>query len=613
MENSFFGILILQFIARFKESALWQLLNQCCQGIGNVWKKSGMYSMLFISAFKWDIEKSITYKIFSSPFTLLNALGDRWSFKNIKESIVLNAIKEYLRYILQLNTRFFGGFVLVFTIFYIATTRGITPYAILGLGLGFLGIIMNLHGDRVLAKSWIVKTVLKFIDFEIMLVEKGPREKYSVLYGVVTGGVSGILLFVTSPIKVALMVVGLTVMFFMFYKPEYGLFLTVFIAPILPTKIMLILCAFVAVTVVVRNFISIEHRWHLDDVGFLLVGLLMIYTIGVVVSFTPMSSLAVWFVYLIFIGFYMVMSQLLDSKERVFTVIKLFVLSGTIVSIYGILQYVFGWGVNENWIDPNVFATLTKRAYSTLENPNILGEYLILTVMAGIGLMVTRKDFMAKLGYAGCTAIMIICLLATFSRGCWLGVGFAIAIFITFYNGKLWILSIPLLLIAPLVLPENVITRFTSIGNMEDTSTAIRVKIWLSSLGMGTDFMLTGLGLGTAAYAFVYPFYAYYYIPAHHSHNAFFQVLIEGGIIGLLLFLMVIWRFVKHMTMTYEREHKSDKSIAFMVLAIAAGVGGFFVQGMFDYSFYNYRMVLILWMFICLGTALARVSREKEA
>ncbi|MGL4800036.1 MAG: O-antigen ligase family protein, partial [Cellulosilyticaceae bacterium] len=406
------------------------------------------------------------------------------------------------------------------------------------------------------------------------------------------------------------MLIGLTVVAFMFYKPIYGLYLTVFIAPILPTKIMLVVCAVVAASVVVRNLVDSTHKWHLDDVGFLLIALLIMYGIGVIVSFTPMSSLAVWFVYMIFIGFYVIMMQLLEDKRTIFTLIKVFVISGTLVAVYGILQYVFGWGVNENWIDPNVFS-ITKRAYSTLENPNILGEYLILTVLAGTGLMVTRKTWMARIGYAGCTGLMIICLMATFSRGCWLGVGFAIAVFITFYNGKLWAASIPLLLVAPLVLPDSVIHRFTSIGNMEDTSTAIRVKIWLSSLGMGTDFMLTGLGLGTAAYAFVYPFYAYYYIPAHHSHNAFFQVLIEGGIIGLILFIGIIWRFVKHMTLTYKRELTKDKTVSFMVLALAAGVGGFFIQGMFDYSFYNYRMVLIFWLFVAMGTALAKVSQKE--
>lgn len=612
MENSFFGTLILQCIALFKNSALCHFLNKCYTSIQNVWQKSGLYMILFKSAFKLDIESSIAYKVFSWPFRLLNAIAEKYSFKAIKESIVLQSIKEYLGYILQLNTRFFGGFLIVFVIFYVATTKGLNLYTVSAVALGFLGIIMNLDGMRVLAHSFIVKWLLKFVDFEIIPMEGGPLNKYSILYGSIAGCLTGALMFFTTPLKALMLLIGFTVMFFMFYKPEYGLYITVFIAPILPSKIMLVLCAMVAITVVVRNLVNNAYKWHLDDIGFLLMALLFIYLVSAMISFTRMSSFAIWLVYLIFIGFYIIMSQLMSSKQVIFNVIKIFAISGTLVALYGIMQYVFGWGVNENWIDPNVFTTLTKRAYSTLENPNILGEYLILTIMVGTGLMVTRKDLIAKLGYALCTGIMLICLLATFSRGCWLGIGFAIAIFITFFNGKLWILSVPLLLIAPLVLPDNVIIRFTSIGNMEDTSTAIRVKIWLSSLGMGKDFILTGLGLGTAAYAFAYPFYAYYYIPAHHSHNTFFQVLIEGGIIGLLLFLLIIWRFIKHMTLCYHQEEKKDRSIAIMVLAIAAGVGGFFIQAMFDYSFYNYRMVLIFWLFICLGTSLARVSGKNH-
>lgn len=612
MENSFFGTLLLRFWVLMKNSALAGVLNRLYLSIQGFWERSGTYRILFESPFKMDIETSRVYRIFASPFTLLNYLATKWELKWIKESTVMRWIKVYLMYILHLNTRFFGGFLITFAIFYVAATQSMTLYGLIATLVGFIGIALNWDGTQLIAESVLVRWVLGLLDLEMGTPPEQIDGRLSVLYGSAIGGVTGVLLFVVSPLKALLMLVGLTVVCFMFYRPLYGLYLTVFIAPILPTKIMLIVCALVTVTVLVRNLLYSEHKWHLDSVGFLMLALIAMYAIGVCVSFTPMSSLAVWFVYLIFIGFYVVMTQLLDSKTKVFTVIKLFVISGTLVAIYGILQYAFGWGVNENWIDPNVFS-ITKRAYSTLENPNILGEYLILTILAGTGLMVTRKKWLGRIGYAGCTGLMLVCLLATFSRGCWLGVGFAIAIFITFFNGKLWVLSIPFILMAPLILPDSVIHRFASIGNMEDTSTAIRVKIWLSSLGMGTDFMLTGLGLGTAAYAFVYPFYAYYYIPAHHSHNTFFQVLIEGGIIGLMLFIAIIWRFVKQMTLTYKREITNDRSIAFMVLAIAAGVGGFFIQGMFDYSFYNYRMVLIFWLFVCLGTSLARVSKQTSA
>ncbi len=612
MENSFFGLLLLKIMDIVQNSALARFVQHVLVAFSRIWEKSAFHLIFFESKFKWDIEQSLVYRIFISPFTFLNYLSRRYPFNAVKESCVLHVIRCYLEYILQMNTRFFGGFLLVVSICYTASRGGVNAIGITCIVIAFLGILLNLEGRRVLANSFLFTTCLKGIDMGWTVTEPKVDNRQSMLYGTAVGTLAGALLISTTPFKMLLIIVGLTTCFFVFYKPIYGLFLTILLAPILPTTVMVLVCGLVAVSVIVRNLLDETHEWRLDDMGFLLMTLLAVYVVGVIVSFTRMSSLPIFMLYLVFIGFYIIMTQLLIDKHTVFTAIKLFVLSGTVVAIYGILQYVFGWGENQNWIDPNVFTTLTKRAYSTLENPNILGEYLILTIMISTGLTVTRDNWLARIGYAGCTGIMLGCLLATYSRGCWLGMGLAVAIFITFYNGKLWLLSIPALLVAPLVLPENVITRFTSIGNMEDTSTAIRVKIWLSSLGMGTDFMLTGLGLGAAAYAFAYPFYAYYYIPANHSHNVFFQMLIEGGIVGVFLFIAILYRFLKHMTLTYQREHTKDKTVAYTVLALAAGVIGFLVQGMFDYSFYNYRMVLIFWMFVCFGRALARVSEQEN-
>ena len=44
-------------------------------------------------------------------------------------------------------------------------------------------------------------------------------------------------------------------------------------------------------------------------------------------------------------------------------------------------------------------------------------------------------------------------------------------------------------------------------------------------------------------------------------------------------------------------------------VAFTAGVCGFMVQAMTDYSFYNYRVMLIFWVYLALGMV---VTRRKE-
>ena len=46
--------------------------------------------------------------------------------------------------------------------------------------------------------------------------------------------------------------------------------------------------------------------------------------------------------------------------------------------------------------------------------------------------------------------------------------------------------------------------------------------------------------------------------------------------------------------------------------AVAAGMAGFLVQAMTDYSFYNYRVMFLFWVFIALGGLLARRGQLPE-
>ena len=86
--------------------------------------------------------------------------------------------------------------------------------------------------------------------------------------------------------------------------------------------------------------------------------------------------------------------------------------------------------------------------------------------------------------------------------------------------------------------------RFTSIGNLADSSSYYRVYTWRGSLRAAKDYFWGGAGYGSSAYAEVYPQYAYAGIEAaEHSHNLFVQILFGLGVFGLLIFLAVLFLF----------------------------------------------------------------------
>jgi O-antigen ligase len=247
-----------------------------------------------------------------------------------------------------------------------------------------------------------------------------------------------------------------------------------------------------------------------------------------------------------------------------------------------------------------------------MENPNVLGEFLLLMIPLSAVFMLKEKFtklskyFFTVAFLAGC-----LCMLLTQSRGCWLGLILCTALFVTFYNGKLWTLIPFVILALPFVMPEAMVARMMSVGNMEDSSTSYRVFIWRGTFKMLKDFWLGGIGMGEGAFRLVYPLYSYNGIIAPHSHNTFLQLLVEGGIGALLIFITIMAVFIKKISVSFSTAKKGSY-IGLLALAIVSGVIGFLLQSMFDYTFYNYRMMAMFFMIIAIGMSFKYIEEDAE-
>ena len=58
--------------------------------------------------------------------------------------------------------------------------------------------------------------------------------------------------------------------------------------------------------------------------------------------------------------------------------VVLFVLAAALVALYGVYQNFFMTSTTQSWVDEKMFTDIKTRVYSTLDNPNVLGEYLIM-------------------------------------------------------------------------------------------------------------------------------------------------------------------------------------------------------------------------------------------
>lgn len=372
-------------------------------------------------------------------------------------------------------------------------------------------------------------------------------------------------------------------------------FLTVFITPIMPTTIVIAATIICIILFGYQCFTNKNVQLRIDSISVLVLAFMTTYVLSMINSFSRRASLSTLFVYLIFMCFYFIITNIIRTKKDVFNLVKTFILSSMLVSLYGIYQYIFGVSMESSWVDANMFESIKTRVYSTLGNPNVLGEYLILIIPIAVFYLFVKTNLLNKLAYFASLGAMLLCIVLTFSRGAWVGLILSVGIFVMFAVPKIWAVLLMLAYCVFITLPDSVINRFASIGNTSDSSTSYRIGIWVGTILILKEFILSGIGIGVGAFHTVYPLFSYRAMVAHHSHNLFLQIATEAGILGIVAFVtIIIFLFFKSVKVYSQ----SSRIKSLLVLSIVAAIIGFMAQSMFDYSFYNYRVMLVFWQII---------------
>lgn len=329
------------------------------------------------------------------------------------------------------------------------------------------------------------------------------------------------------------------------------------------------------------------------------------YAVGTAASVDPASSRNVGLLTIFFTLFSLVSLNSVQSRKQLSLTVKIMVLIGVAVSFYGFYQYLFRAGYQSAaWVDDRMFSSIQFRVPSTMGNPNMLGQYLVLILPLALALLLGAKSRRERIVWLACCGAMGACLLLTFSRGAWLAVMFAAAVFFVMLRPKLLLLVPAALAALYFVMPAKIIQRFSSIGNLSDRSTSYRVSIWRGSLAMLKDHWLQGVGPGSTAFNIVYPAYAYDEIVAPHTHNLLLQFVADAGVTALVLFLLILIAYFRRLCAAIHRQ--TDRMGRLFQIAFVSGVLGFMVQAMTDYSFYNYRVMFLFWAYLGLGMAAAR-------
>ena len=394
-----------------------------------------------------------------------------------------------------------------------------------------------------------------------------------------------------------------------FIKPWIWVIATMALLPLLPTMAVLGITLLAAGSLLLAMLQNPARGLVYSAVSKYVWFYMFVYGLATLVSVTPRASLNVGLITIAFVLFYHVLISGIETRRQLRFLIGALAFVGAIVSVYGIWQFFNPANYAEAWLDSEMFE-FNMRVFSTFGNPNVLGMYFLLVIPLNFAGLIISKTNRGRLYFLGAGGLMCLCLVLTYSRGAYLGLLIAAAIFLVLLDRRFIVPGILAVILIFLAMPGAILERFFSIGDLGDTSTSYRVFIWLGTISMLRDYWFSGVGPGEAAWAQVYPAYAFSQIIAPHSHNLFLQIMVDAGAPGLAVFLGALYQYFKATFAALRRKVQGEQRV--LVIAGIASVAGFLVQGMTDYTFYNYRVMLFFWGVLAIGVMATRYDKLRE-
>ena len=305
--------------------------------------------------------------------------------------------------------------------------------------------------------------------------------------------------------------------------------------------------------------------------------------------------------------FYLVARTLPIQHRELARLLKWLFIGAMLISVFGLVQaHVLGepflWkykvlnGRLQSSHTASIGGQLVIRASSTFSSPNTLGMYLSILLLIGVGLLsFSRIGLLSTLFVA---SVLLGGLLITLSRSSWLAfaMGF-MALFALRYKirntivlgvSALTIIMVPALII--LQIPQRILETLS----LEDPSAAGKLPSILNGVKFVTEHPF-GIGLGMTGPRSM----RFLEEVQVHSENYYVLMAMEVGVIGLILYLLLLaialFQLNESLFRTQDRLFKGV-ALGSMMALIGASIGVMFIP-----SLQELAVATLLWFFVGVG------------
>jgi len=251
-------------------------------------------------------------------------------------------------------------------------------------------------------------------------------------------------------------------------------------------------------------------------------------------------------------------------------------------------------------------------------NPNDMALHLVVMIPLAIGLLLSTRNILAKPLYAACAFLMVGGIIASFSRGAFLGLLGACVVLawkLGRRNRLVMIVLVAIFVVALVALaPGEYTDRLSTIGSVNrDASSSSRRDLLVRSIIVAIYNPVFGVGIGN---------FHIVSIRELVSHNSYTQVAAEMGLAAAVIYVSFIvvpirrLRLIEHATYATRRGSRIYYlSVALQASLIAFMIGSFFGSVAYQFSVYylvGYAVALRRIYEAQTGTVVSPLSRKEK-
>jgi len=273
--------------------------------------------------------------------------------------------------------------------------------------------------------------------------------------------------------------------------------------------------------------------------------------------------------------FFFLIQALVVNEKRLGSIIVVYYFSSLIIAIISIYSF--------------LYSNLLRAAITEDQNPNSLARVLGIALLMGIFINNRLNNKLKKMLFILFQCLFIFAILLTGSRGGWLSL-LAVFCFTWVLVGRRLIKLRAALLIAFIsviiflnlskigVINVEIINRLTSMLDIEATHGGTgRINIWAVGWEIIKENPFIGVGLESFPYVFHYYIYkaslfdTYGIEPGRYPHNIFISIQAELGIVGSLLFLILLIKYF-HQLIKNRNEPKAILGLLLLSFMVFSGI-----------------------------------------